>query len=817
MKIVSAVVLCGAVALLLAAGGPRAVQGEAALGNYYKEVVREQHQAINEMNQNFTELERASEKLIDLGYYVGQHKLPPKTIKITNTVAVKVPVPFPVAVPEPVPVPVPVSKPVPVPVPTLVAVPVADSSSAPPTGSTSGGAPASPSTTAPHADSHGAPSQTVSEVQEYVHSFPIHSVYDAGDDYNPMEGNRLALAEHTASPTERTVSKSSPSSLQQHLEAYRPRRPGQGPPQTGPLSGAGTAQRHHYGVGAGAAGTGGRYHGGVQVQAAPHTAAQFGPEPHALQSSAKSYGRTIGASYKHHTPSFARAPHSPYSAAPFHGRVYAPTAPTSTTSDEGVHGHEPHRGGGHFGGPEYGGGGAAGGEAESYAQFATGSETTAEVPQTAEIRFGGGESEALQAQVEEAGAEGEGPGTSLGADGDSGHYDHHHQQQHAPAAAARPFETVRESYPRYERPDFGHYQHHSVHADARFSGGAGGLARGTGRGAGPGNGGGRGAGAGASGSGSATGSGGIFTEGYDHPALGGKPSFTAGPGGSDGGATVAAASAAAADTHRYPVPGGRTTYPKVSAAGHHHSHPHHPESRPEAHPDLRHQAHDAGAAAAADGLERWPFYQATKDDPHLTRAELKSYHADAASGGPAVRQRFRDSKESEAGYPAYHHHHHILVGHHNTYTEHRPVAAHQPRHHHHHQATGGGHKHPKQYSVPSDAHLYPGLGEYHEHHADHGGGASAGKFHYHFRNVHPYAGSEQHGAGHDAAAASEHHYYQSEPPQYDGAAGPDGAAVLTSYDPPASGSTFHFHPDDDTTGDLLAGASEAHEHTEAAH
>uniref|UniRef100_A0A182P894 Uncharacterized protein n=1 Tax=Anopheles epiroticus TaxID=199890 RepID=A0A182P894_9DIPT len=98
--------------------------GEAALGNYYKDVVREQHELINEMNQNFTELEKASEKLIDLGFYVGKHTLPPKTVKITKTVAVKVPVPFPVKVPEPVPVPVPVSRPVPVPVPTLVAIPV---------------------------------------------------------------------------------------------------------------------------------------------------------------------------------------------------------------------------------------------------------------------------------------------------------------------------------------------------------------------------------------------------------------------------------------------------------------------------------------------------------------------------------------------------------------------------------------------------------------------------------------------------------------------------------------------------------------------
>lgn len=59
---------------------------------------------------------------IDLGSYVGKHHIPPKVIKITKTVAYKVPVPYPVKVPHGVPYPVPVPKPYPVHVPKYIKI-----------------------------------------------------------------------------------------------------------------------------------------------------------------------------------------------------------------------------------------------------------------------------------------------------------------------------------------------------------------------------------------------------------------------------------------------------------------------------------------------------------------------------------------------------------------------------------------------------------------------------------------------------------------------------------------------------------------------
>lgn len=57
-----------------------------------------------------------------LGSYVGKYQLPPKEIRITKTVAVKVPVPYPVKVPHSVPYPVHIVKHVPVPVPKIIKV-----------------------------------------------------------------------------------------------------------------------------------------------------------------------------------------------------------------------------------------------------------------------------------------------------------------------------------------------------------------------------------------------------------------------------------------------------------------------------------------------------------------------------------------------------------------------------------------------------------------------------------------------------------------------------------------------------------------------
>ncbi|XP_013200572.1 uncharacterized protein LOC106143120 [Amyelois transitella] len=62
-------------------------------------------------------------ELENLGQHVEIPETPVKVIKITKTIAVKVPVPYPVKVREKVPYPVPISKPYPVPVPQIIKVP----------------------------------------------------------------------------------------------------------------------------------------------------------------------------------------------------------------------------------------------------------------------------------------------------------------------------------------------------------------------------------------------------------------------------------------------------------------------------------------------------------------------------------------------------------------------------------------------------------------------------------------------------------------------------------------------------------------------
>ncbi|XP_035915271.1 filaggrin-2-like isoform X1 [Anopheles stephensi] len=844
--------------------------GEAALGNYYKDVVREQHKLINEMNQNFTELEKASEKLIDLGFYVGKHKLPPKTVKITNTVAVKVPVPFPVKVPEPVPVPVPVSKPVPVPVPTLVAIPVESTVATVPAvtvaGSTSAGGPSPSPATVADADpaSSQAHASTV-QVQEYVQSFPIHSVYDAGDDYNPMEGNRLALAEHTASPTESTFSKPSPSSLQQleeyhhqhhqrhHAQQHSPQskhHQHQSPAQTGSHS---SAEQYYGGHGASAQRQ--YYVGGAQVQAGAHSAAKFRPESHALQSASESYDFGDAAN-QFHTASFTSATDSTYSAASgLAGGKSAPSASSAIGEDyrfaseqqqqqqfqRGQHG-ESHfeteqfgrggtggdaRGAGRGGAGESSGGRIVGGEiggigggdtetgAHSYVRFSEAADYAQADHQAAEVSrfqsegetrlqagFEAGFQEGLQATHQaglEAGLQA-GLEAGLQAEQAAEKGAHRHgtgtKGKEVSDLTPRPFQTVRESYPRYEKPDFDRYRaesgdhHHHHHHPSHDHHAADHPQQSVVRG------------------GSSTGS--VLTEGYDHPAFAKshRP------------AAAAAASSAGilpttATTHGYSVSGERSVYPSVSTAGYHHSHPYPANVPGEAHKDLRHQAD-------ATGEQRFPFYHATKHDPHLARSALKPHHADAAAGGPSyqLQQQYGEHAESQTGGSAAQTglsgFRHNAAGGYNTYTEHHNY------HHHHHYLNGQQHdrqKHKGSYgartvkptvlSVPSDAHLYPGYNQHHDHH-HHGSDATAadnhaGKFHYHFHNVHPVGGGAGSGPDHHESAASEQYAVHTE---YGGVAGPDGS-VVTSYDPPASGNTFHFH--DDGTGDMFAGASTVQE------
>ncbi|CAH2104706.1 unnamed protein product [Euphydryas editha] len=67
-------------------------------------------------------------KLQDLGEHVNYHETPVRVVKITKTIAVKIPVPYPVKVVEKVPYPVHVNKPYPVPVPHIVKVPVSHES-----------------------------------------------------------------------------------------------------------------------------------------------------------------------------------------------------------------------------------------------------------------------------------------------------------------------------------------------------------------------------------------------------------------------------------------------------------------------------------------------------------------------------------------------------------------------------------------------------------------------------------------------------------------------------------------------------------------
>ncbi|XP_049279163.1 hornerin-like isoform X1 [Anopheles funestus] len=839
--------------------------GEAALGNYYKDVVREQHKLINEMNQNFTELEKASEKLIDLGFYVGKHKLPPKTVKITKTVAVKVPVPFPVKVPEPVPVPVPVSKPVPVPVPTLVAIPV-ESTAATVAAVTLAGSASDPSPSSLPADADPASSQahaSTVQVQEYVQSFPIHSVYDAGDDYNPMEGNRLALAEHTASPTESTFSKPSPSSLQQleeyqHQYAHNQRHTEQHsqqqkhhqhqkPAQTGSHTGTEHYYRGHGGSGA----SGGHrqyYVGGAQVQAGANSPAKFRPESHALQSAAESYDFGDGTS-QYHTTSFTRATDTPYSTASVvSGGKSAPSASSAISEgyrfaseqqqqqqfQRGQHGGSIFEsqqygrggrggeGGGNGGrggtgessggrilGSDIGGVGGTGSDTEtgahSYVKFseATGiqednqASTVPRFQSEGETRlqagFEAGFQEGLQTTHQaglEAGLE---AGFQAGLQADQGAEKSAHRHgagsktKEINDLTPRPFQTVRESYPRYEKPDFGRYHTHSSDYHQRHHHGH--DHQDTGRQQ--------------QGSIVGGGSGSVLTEGYDHPAFAKSNRPGAAPA-SDTGAVPTAA------THSYTVSGERTLYPKVSSASYHHSHPYSTDLPGEAHKDLHHQTDTTG--------EPFPFYHATKHDPHLARSALKSYHSDATASGPSyqLRQQYGEHKESQArgtSAQTVHEFHH--AGGYNTFTE----------HHQQHDQFGQKHKgsygtsaKPTVYSVPSDAHLYPSYNNHDHHHGSGNNGAShshdhtgtAGKFHYHFHNVHPVGGGTGNGNDHHhQSAASEHQYaVHTELGQYGGVAGPDGSLV-TSYDPPASGNTFQLH--DDGTGDMLAGASTVQE------
>ncbi|XP_063529583.1 uncharacterized protein LOC134740860 [Cydia strobilella] len=68
-------------------------------------------------------VENYETELQDLGLHTETHETPVKVIKITKTIAVKIPVPYPVKVIEKVPYPVHVNKPYPVQVPHVIQLP----------------------------------------------------------------------------------------------------------------------------------------------------------------------------------------------------------------------------------------------------------------------------------------------------------------------------------------------------------------------------------------------------------------------------------------------------------------------------------------------------------------------------------------------------------------------------------------------------------------------------------------------------------------------------------------------------------------------
>lgn len=74
-------------------------------------------------SQHTIPIEHYETELQNLGEHVEIPEHPVKVIKITKTIAVKVPVPYPVKVVQKVPYPVHISKPYPVPVPQIVHVP----------------------------------------------------------------------------------------------------------------------------------------------------------------------------------------------------------------------------------------------------------------------------------------------------------------------------------------------------------------------------------------------------------------------------------------------------------------------------------------------------------------------------------------------------------------------------------------------------------------------------------------------------------------------------------------------------------------------
>lgn len=120
-------------------------------------------------------VENYKTELQELGQHVDLSETPVKVIKITKTIAVKIPVPYPVKVIQKVPYPVHVSKPYPVPVPHIVHVPHP-------------GKPKSPVGHDPIDASHASHEGGHEDSQYQVQESPSYDTSSGGHSFGPADG-----------------------------------------------------------------------------------------------------------------------------------------------------------------------------------------------------------------------------------------------------------------------------------------------------------------------------------------------------------------------------------------------------------------------------------------------------------------------------------------------------------------------------------------------------------------------------------------------------------------------------------------------------
>ncbi|GJQ86654.1 hypothetical protein Trydic_g15756 [Trypoxylus dichotomus] len=108
---------------LLAGGGGGSAQGVSGPGADSAPPPPQNFQLMGVPDDaSFASLNFPDQQIQDLGT-ITEGEVPPESVRVTKTITIKIPQPYPVDVPHPVPVPYSVPKPVPVPVTKLVHVP----------------------------------------------------------------------------------------------------------------------------------------------------------------------------------------------------------------------------------------------------------------------------------------------------------------------------------------------------------------------------------------------------------------------------------------------------------------------------------------------------------------------------------------------------------------------------------------------------------------------------------------------------------------------------------------------------------------------